>query len=416
MIPPPRVRPGGIVRGLAGMLLLLGFIVAPVDGAHGSSPDVPGPVPSPVDGAGAQLSPDPAAAATRSESPALGRTSPDVVRPGASPSPPLADPVATLAPVAWAESPIRPTLGGGFLTGVGAPTYQWFLDGVAVRGATAATFTPRESQAGQALSVLVSAVRDGGRAVYARSTSAVVTLQSFDTTPAPILGSARVGSSLTASVGAWSPRPARLSYQWMVDGTPVAGATAASFTPRAAQLGGSLTFEITATRPGFISAAATSAPVVIAEGRLSASPRVTVSGNRTPGSTLRAAVSGLPGGSTVLYQWQRNGSDIDGATHSTYVIDPLDVGRQITVVISIAVPGYQAPGPRTSSPVTATGRAYANCTALRVDYPHGVMRVGATDMVSGSPRAPHPDTFVSTALYLLNTTSDRDKDGIACEA
>ena len=64
-------------------------------------------------------------------------------------------------------------------------------------------------------------------------------------------------------------------------------------------------------------------------------------------------------------------------------------------------------------PPTTSAKSYANCTALRQDYPHGVGRPGARDHTSG-----RPDTrfFVSAALYDANTKSDRDKDGIACEA
>jgi hypothetical protein len=64
-------------------------------------------------------------------------------------------------------------------------------------------------------------------------------------------------------------------------------------------------------------------------------------------------------------------------------------------------------------PPATSAKSYANCTALRQDYPHGVGRPGARDHTSGKP-----DTrfFVSAALYDANTKSDRDKDGIACEA
>jgi hypothetical protein len=64
-------------------------------------------------------------------------------------------------------------------------------------------------------------------------------------------------------------------------------------------------------------------------------------------------------------------------------------------------------------PLVTTAKEYANCTALRQDYPHGVGLPGARDHTSGTP-----DTrfYVSAAMYDANTRSDRDKDGIACEA
>lgn len=59
-------------------------------------------------------------------------------------------------------------------------------------------------------------------------------------------------------------------------------------------------------------------------------------------------------------------------------------------------------------------RTYANCTALNHVYPHGVGKPGARDHVSG--HTPPVTTFTrSAAVYALNTKSDRDRDGIACE-
>lgn len=57
-------------------------------------------------------------------------------------------------------------------------------------------------------------------------------------------------------------------------------------------------------------------------------------------------------------------------------------------------------------------KAYANCTALRKVYPHGVGRKGAEDKTSGTPVT----TFtVDSRTYAKNTKSDRDHDKIACE-
>jgi len=46
-------------------------------------------------------------------------------------------------------------------------------------------------------------------------------------------------------------------------------------------------------------------------------------------------------------------------------------------------------------------------------YEHGVGRPGARDHTSGEPVT---DFLVSASLYEANSGSDRDHDGIACEA
>lgn len=75
------------------------------------------------------------------------------------------------------------------------------------------------------------------------------------------------------------------------------------------------------------------------------------------------------------------------------------------------------PPATTTEPATTTraAKSYSNCTALRVDYPHGVARTGGVDLVSGKRRNPQPAYKVSNALYDANSNLDRDDDGVACE-
>lgn len=55
---------------------------------------------------------------------------------------------------------------------------------------------------------------------------------------------------------------------------------------------------------------------------------------------------------------------------------------------------------------------FANCTDMNEVYPHGVGRPGARDHSSGTPVT---NFKVSQHIYNLNSGSDRDGDGIACE-
>ncbi len=71
------------------------------------------------------------------------------------------------------------------------------------------------------------------------------------------------------------------------------------------------------------------------------------------------------------------------------------------------------PAPK-PAPAPAAAKTYANCTAMHVDYKGGVARPGAVDHRS-SGHANYAPVY-STALYNANKGSDRDGDGIACEA
>ncbi len=62
--------------------------------------------------------------------------------------------------------------------------------------------------------------------------------------------------------------------------------------------------------------------------------------------------------------------------------------------------------------VQVAPRKFANCTEMNKVYAHGVGRPGAVDRTSGQRVA---NFKRDRALYDVNSGSDRDKDGIACE-
>ena len=65
-------------------------------------------------------------------------------------------------------------------------------------------------------------------------------------------------------------------------------------------------------------------------------------------------------------------------------------------------------------PISATAteiKKFKNCTELNKVYPHGVAKKGYSNKggtLKGKP-------LVNNKIYKLNSKSDRDKDGIACE-
>ena len=71
-------------------------------------------------------------------------------------------------------------------------------------------------------------------------------------------------------------------------------------------------------------------------------------------------------------------------------------------------------GPAQAAP--ASVKKFANCTAMHKVYAYrgGIKRVGAHDKRSSGVAKYKP--YVSTKGYKLNAFSDRDKDGVACEA
>jgi hypothetical protein len=66
-----------------------------------------------------------------------------------------------------------------------------------------------------------------------------------------ISGMRRWGHTLTASTGAWSPSPTSVSFQWLRDGTPIAGATSPSYVLKVADFAHRIAIRETAGRAGY---------------------------------------------------------------------------------------------------------------------------------------------------------------------
>ena len=69
-----------------------------------------------------------------------------------------------------------------------------------------------------------------------------------------ISGKAKVGSTLKATAGRWDPKDVTVAYQWLRDGAPIEGATAASYKVTKADVGTTLSVRVTATQEGNINA------------------------------------------------------------------------------------------------------------------------------------------------------------------
>ena len=83
--------------------------------------------------------------------------------------------------------------------------------------------------------------------------------------PPKVSGPAQVGATLTATPGTWSESNPTVAYQWIRNGTPITGATTATYQVVAADAGQQLKVTVTASAAGFTSATASSNAVTIAK-------------------------------------------------------------------------------------------------------------------------------------------------------
>jgi Excalibur calcium-binding domain len=149
----------------------------------------------------------------------------------------------------------------------------------------------------------------------------------------------------------------------------------------------------------------------------------------SPQQTTRANSPAVPSPSAATFSPTPGPSSVPASSPSTPSAGTSPTPTQVSVAPPVLTepptsPAEAAPPPAVAAPATsapppaaalppAAGTGFANCTALRQEYPHGVGRPGAVDHTSGKPVT----TFTqSAALYQANAGLDRDGDGIACEA
>lgn len=162
---------------------------------------------------------------------------------------------------------------GGTLAASGGAdlSYQWYRhanqgdsSGAAIAGATGSGYVPVVADLGLTLSVVATGAGDGYTTAAKRSArSGAIATGTVPQSPVPtVSGSASLGSTLTATVGAWTPGTT-LAYRWTRTGgsgaRDIPGATGTSYTVTAADLGAVMTFRVTGTAPGY-ETARTSAP------------------------------------------------------------------------------------------------------------------------------------------------------------
>jgi len=178
--------------------------------------------------------------------------------------------------------------------------------------------------------------------------------KSVQNTVAPaISGVPQVGVELTSTRGTWSPnRDLTIARQWYADGAPVAGATAATFTPTAAEKGKAITVEVTARRAGYTPASVTTAPTAAVErGEFALVAPPAVTGDPLVDEVLTAdPATWSPPSQDTLYRWKADGVLIEGANSPTLALTRDLLGKTIAVVTHARAPGYKN-DPVRSAPV-----------------------------------------------------------------
>ena len=280
----------------------------------------------------------------------------------------------------------------GTWTGATSFAYQWSGNHVPIKGATAATYTPVSSDAGHTLTSTVVATGSPGALSSATSAATVPITGGGQTTAAaaayPVLlefpvitGTAQVGKVLTSTTGTWTGATS-FAYQWSGNKTPIAGATAATYTPVSSDAGHTLTSTVVATGSPGARSSATSAATVPIVAASSGSPPVTVSGS-------------VPFTALHTYYMSPTGSDSNnGTSPSTPWATPYHsvVCGDVIIAAAGSYSDLQSWGkvsncPSTSGGIDGTGGIYFATVLCGGSY------VGACYITTKTSTSGNPDAF-----------------------
>ena len=228
----------------------------------------------------------------------------------------------------------------------------------AIAGATTGIYTLTSSDVGSTIRVRVTGTNAGGSVIADSAQTGLVAPDPPANTAVPVVtGTTRDTQTLTTTNGSWTGTPTiTFTRQWRrcnaagASCADIAGATGATYTLVAGDVGATIRARVTATNAGG-NAATDSAPTsVIAADPPANTSLPVVSGTARDTQTLSSTTGTWTGTPTVSFarQWRRcNASgascaDIAGATGASYVLAPADVGSTIRIRVTASNAGGSA--------------------------------------------------------------------------
>ena len=248
--------------------------------------------------------------------------------------------------------------------GLGTFSYQWST------GATGTSYTLTQGDVGSTITVTVSYTDGGGtvESLTSAPTSPVTDVNDSPSGRVQVNGTAIQGQTLSADPSGISDPDglsnAVFTYQWRRGDVEIMGETAPTLTLTQTDVGATIRVMVRFVDDlGF--GGSIISPVIGPIANLNDAPSgtVTITGTAVKGETLTADASGvtdIDGLGAFSYQWRRSGTDIIGASASTYTLVQDDIGKTIDVMVSYT-DGFGAPESVTSAP---TGTVLSAGTTL----------------------------------------------------
>ncbi|EMQ97335.1 hypothetical protein [Paeniglutamicibacter gangotriensis] len=219
-------------------------------------------------------------------------------------------------------------------------TYQWFMNGELIKGATKSNYKVPDAKYGAWINVQIQV--SGSYPALFESEQKRITQGALKATKPSIIGTPKVGSKLTASPGRVDQAGSSLMLIWERNGKAIPQQNGKTYTLTSADLGKKITVRAQYERPPYVGTApVSSATKAVAPGTMTVSKKPAISGKKIAGKTIK--VSGgtyTPKATKVTYQWQRAGKNIKGATKSSYKVVKTDKGKKLTVKVTAKKTAY----------------------------------------------------------------------------
>ena len=303
-----------------------------------------------------------------------------------------------------------PTMGGT------APAYQWYLNGVAVVGATTDTYTSNALKNGDSLKVILTSNEKcvsnspvSSNKILISVTSALVPKVAI----ASDLGTAIcAGTSVKFSLGIRSGQGNSPTYKWFLNGVNT-GLSDTSYSPLSIKNDDSVYVEMTSSST-CASVKTVNSSALKMKVNSKQNPDVQITADNTTicsGKAVNFKVSSRANaGTTPTFQWQLNGVNIVGKTDSMFSTTTLKNGDAVSVIMksnatcinktsdtSNVVPITVGAGAVTDVVVNDPGAA---CAGTAIAFKASVQNGGANPsfawLVNGVPNVSSDSNFTTT--------------------